>query len=127
MQVENRLLDIIRCSAVVVNHGYAGDRFQKRLAFDLIRTVCVNNNKKTAVVCFNQCVLPGNEEVGIVLRGLEFFNQALAGILLQIDHDSCRAALSTAQAQKTDGGAESIEICHAVSHDINGAGLANQF
>ena len=31
------------------------------------------------------------------------------------------------EAQKTDGRAESIEICHAVSHDINGAGLANQF
>ena len=72
MQVQNRLFDIICRAAVVIDHGDAGDRFEQRLAFDLLRSVGIDDDQKTAVIRFDQRVLPGDEQVLIPLRGVQF-------------------------------------------------------
>ena len=87
------------------------------LALDLLRPVGVDDDEQAPVVRLDQGILSGDEQILAAGRGLELGDQALAGVFLQVDHDPGRALLHPAQAQKTHGRAECVQIRHPVSHD----------
>ena len=126
MQIEDRLLDIIRRPAVVVDDRDAGNGLEQRAALDLLRPVGVDDDEQAPVVRLDQRILSGDEQILAAGRGLELGDQALAGVFLQVDHDPGRALLHPAQAQKTHGRAECVQIRHPVSHDIDRARLPDE-
>ena len=98
MQIEDRLLDIIRSPAVMVDDRDAGNGLEQRAALDLLRPVGVDDDEQAPVVRLDQGILSGDEQILAAGRGLELSDQALAGVFLQVDHDPGRALLHPAQA-----------------------------
>ena len=98
MQIEDRLLDIIRSPAVMVDDRNAGNGLEQRAALDLLRPVGVDDDEQAPVVRLDQGILSGDEQILAAGRGLELSDQALAGVFLQVDHDPGRALLHPAQA-----------------------------
>ena len=98
MQIEDRLLDIIRSPAVMVDDRDAGNGLEQRAALDLLRPVGVDDDEQAPVVRLDQGILSGDEQILAAGRGLELSDQALAGVFLQVDHDPGRALRHPAQA-----------------------------
>lgn len=63
MQIEDRLLDIIRSPAVMVDDRDAGNGLEQRAALDLLRPVGVDDDEQAPVVRLDQRILSGDEQI----------------------------------------------------------------
>ncbi len=118
-RLRTELLDIICCAAVVVDDRNTGNRFQQRAALDLLRAVRIDDDEQAPrLSASTKGILSGDEQIlETAGRSLELSDQALAGVFLQVDHDPGGRSFYPAQAQKTHGRAERVQIGHAVAHD----------
>ena len=126
MQVENRLLDIIRCAAVVVDDGNTGDGLEQLLGLDLIGAVGVDDDEQTARVGLDKRVLSGNENVLIVRILPQLVNEAPGHVVLEVDDDVRGLPALAAQAPDARRRAERVKVSHAVAHDEDLAGLRDE-
>ena len=126
MQAQHNGIDEIRCPAVVIHHTDLGNGFQQRLVLHLIRAIGIHNHQNTAVVALKHGLLSGQKHILVFRHLKDLLQQALGGVVFQIQDDIGLLAPLPAQAADAHSRTQGIHIGVSVSHDEHPAALADQ-
>ena len=126
MQRNDRVFNIVRRTAVVVNDRYLIDRLQKRFALHIPRPVYVHNDQQRVIVAPDHGVLRADEHVLIFRQCFQAFNQFGCHRVVLIDHDMHRLSLDARCAYHTGSRANRVHIAVAVAHHQHLRGITNQ-
>ena len=126
MKIDNHRADIIRGTAVMVDHADLGDCLQKALILKLIGTIGVNDDQCASVITHNHSILGRNQPVLITGISCNFFQQLLGGIALLINNNVKILVLLAAQAGNTHGRADGIKVRIFMTHNKHLTALTDQ-
>ena len=126
MQTDDRVLDIIRRAAVMVDDRDLVDGLEQRLALDIGGTVDVHDDEQRVEVAHDHRVLRADEHALVLALRLQTLDQIARHGVLTVYDDVDRLVLDARGADHACRSADGVHVAVLVTHDEHLRRIADQ-